>query len=154
MDFVVKKGSEEHFPDVMQLIKDLAEFEKAPDSVTNTVEQMANERDFFEFFVATVDGQVVGTAVYFFAYFTWVGKSLYLDDLYVKPEYRGNKIASALVDEVFKVAKQQKCSRVRWQVLDWNTNAIEIYEKMGADLDSEWINCDFVEPAITKIASK
>jgi ribosomal protein S18 acetylase RimI-like enzyme len=82
-------------------------------------------------------------ALYFFAYYTWVGKSLYLDDLYVKESYRKLKIGSALLNEVMKIAKAENCKRVRWQVLHWNQNAINLYKKVGAFIDEEWLNCDF-----------
>ena len=115
---------------------------------------MRAEREHFEFFVATVDGEVVGTAVYFFAYFTWVGKSLYLDDLYVKPEFRGKKVASALLARVFETAKNNDCQRVRWQVLDWNSGAIALYKKLGAAIDTEWFNCDFSATQIAQVAKQ
>jgi GNAT superfamily N-acetyltransferase len=82
-------------------------------------------------------------ALYFYAYFTWVGKSLYLDDLYVKPEHRGKGIGTALLDKIFEKAKSENCRRLRWQVLNWNTPAIKMYEKAGAIIDNEWSNCDF-----------
>lgn len=126
------------------MVQELAEFEKAPQSVSNTVEQMQAEREHFEAIVAeTDDGELVGFALYFFAYFTWVGKSLYLDDLYVKPGHRGQQIGSRLLSCVFDVAKTEGCKRVRWQVLDWNSRAIELYKKVGAKLDGQWLNCDF-----------
>ena len=152
MKYIIETGKDHHLPDVLGLIKDLAEFEKAPESVTNTLDRMRSETDYFDFFVATVDGEVVGTAVYFFAYYTWVGKSLYLDDLYVKPEFRGNKVASALLARIFDTARKHDCQRVRWQVLDWNSNAIELYKKLGARLDGEWLNCDFTESQIVQVA--
>ena len=103
---------------------------------------MREEKKYFEFFVAEVDGEIVGMALYFFAYYTWVGKSLYLDDLYVKPEYRGLNIGKALLEKIIEVAKEENCMRMRWQVLDWNNTAIEFYKKMNASLSQEWINCD------------
>ena len=87
-------------------------------------------------------------ALYFFAYFTWMGKSLYLDDLYVKEAFRGNKIGTNLLKEIFEFAKKEKCKRVRWQVLNWNKPAIGLYTKCGANINNEWNNCDFDESAI------
>jgi GNAT superfamily N-acetyltransferase len=103
---------------------------------------MREEKKYFDFFVAEMEGEIVGMALYFFAYYTWVGKSLYLDDLYVKPAFRGQNIGKALLEKVIEVAKDEKCKRMRWQVLDWNTSAIEFYKKMNATLSQEWINCD------------
>ena len=150
----IRQGTPEDFPALLRLVKELAEFEKAPDSVTNTVERMESDTSHFDFFCAvdSETSEVVGVAVYFFAYFTWVGKSLYLDDLYVKPEYRGQGIASELLNKVFATAHAEDCQRVRWQVLDWNEPAIKVYEKLGARLDSEWINCDFTPEQIAKLA--
>lgn len=132
------------FPAIFELIKELALFEKAPDKVTNSVSQMEAEADLFEGFVAeTPANEIVGMAIYYFNYFTWVGKSLYLEDLYVKEGYRNQQIASRLLDEVFKVAQETNCNRVRWQVLNWNENAIAFYQKKGATISTEWFNCDF-----------
>lgn len=150
----IVKGNEQHFPEILALIKELAVFEKAGESVVNTLEQMVAEQDNFEFFVAIdeAEDKVVGMALYFFAYYTWVGKSLYLDDLFVNSGYRGQGIAKRLLAEIFNVAHESDCKRVRWQVLDWNEPAISLYKKMGANLDPEWINCDFDQEMIAKIA--
>ncbi len=139
----IRKGEERDFADVLALIKELALFEKAPEKVTNTVEQMQEEQDLFELFVVEKDNEIVAMALYYFSYYTWVGKSLYLDDLYVKTEHRGSGIGQELIQKLFKVAQEENCSRVRWQVLDWNEPAMKLYDKMGATLDGEWINCDF-----------
>lgn len=140
----IRLGEPKDYPAVLQQIKDLALFEKAPEQVTNTVEQMELESQHFTLFVAeNEDKRVVGFAICFFAYYTWVGKSLYLDDLYIEPEYRGQKIGKRLLNEVFKLAKKENCQRLRWQVLDWNSDAIDVYNHIGAKLDGEWINCDF-----------
>lgn len=144
MSITIRTATEADFSAILGLIKELATFEKAPDSVTNSVAQMQAEKDYFHALVAENDsGEIVGTAVYFFAYSTWVGKSLYLDDLYVKADCRGEKIGTRLLAQLFEIAKIEQCKRVRWQVLDWNTPAIELYEKMGASIESEWNNCDF-----------
>ena len=148
-NYNIRKGEEGDFKAVLNLIKELALFEKAPEKVTNSVEQMKNDQDLFELFVAETDGgEIVAMALYYFSYYTWVGKSLYLDDLYVKQEHRGNGLGQELIKLLFKVAQKENCSRVRWQVLDWNKPAIELYRKMGATLDGEWINCDFDKQGI------
>lgn len=138
----IRKGQDADFEAIMEMIKALALFEREPDAVVNTVERMHEEKEYFQFYVAEIDGKIVGMALYFFAYYTWVGKSLYLDDLYVKPEYRGMNIGKALLEKIVAIAKEEKCKRMRWQVLDWNTTAIEFYKKMNASLSQEWINCD------------
>ena len=144
MKITIRKAIEKDFFEILSLIKELATFEKAPEKVTNTVEQMKKEKDFFQCFVAeTEEKEIVGIALYFFAYYTWIGKSLYLDDLYVKESFREQKIGTRLLKKIFEIAKKENCKRVRWQVLNWNKSAIDMYKKCGADIDNEWINCDF-----------
>ena len=87
-------------------------------------------------------------ATYFIAYYTWVGKSLYLDDLYIKEPYRGLKVGSALLSKIFEIARQEDCKRVRWLVLDWNKPAIKFYEKCGAKISKQEYVCDFDEKGI------
>jgi GNAT superfamily N-acetyltransferase len=150
MEITIRKGGERDFPVIMALIKDLASFEKAPNAVKNSVQKMKKERAYLNFFVAEQDGEIVGYATYFFAYYTWVGKSLYMDDLYVKPELRGRKIGSRLLKRVLELAKKENCKLIRWQVLDWNTNAIKFYKKQGARISRKWLNCDFNEKGIDR----
>ncbi|MCF8298362.1 MAG: GNAT family N-acetyltransferase [Saprospiraceae bacterium] len=144
MKITIRKATENDFSAILSLIKELALFEKAPEKVTNSVEQMKAEQDLFYCFVAeTETKEIVGFAMFNIAYYTWIGKSLYLDDLYVKESYRGNKIGSRLLEKIFEVAKEENCKRVRWQVLNWNAPALEMYKKLNATIDDEWINCDF-----------
>jgi GNAT superfamily N-acetyltransferase len=144
MNISTRKATEKDFPAVLSLIRELANFEKAPEKVTNSVEQMRQEKHLFECFVAeTETGEIVGMALYFFAYFTWVGKSLYLEDIYIKESYRKQNLGTALLKRVFEVARQEDCKRVRWQVLNWNSSAIQMYKKNGAEIDDEWLNCNF-----------
>ena len=149
MKVTIRKATSQDFPAILSLIKELAEFEKAPEKVTNSVEQMEAEKDLFRCFVAeTEENGIVGMALYFFAYYTWVGKSLYLDDIYVKESVRGHRIGTELLKKVFEVANEEGCKRVRWQVLNWNSPAIEMYRKCGAEIDDEWLNCSFEHEAI------
>ena len=144
MSIHIRKATENDFPAILEMIKSLALFEKAPEKVTNSVEQMKGEKDLFRCVVAeTKTGEIVGMALWFYAYYTWVGKSLYLDDLFVKETHRKNKIGTLLLNYIMEVARNENCKRVRWQVLNWNTNAIELYRKAGAVIDGEWLNCDF-----------
>jgi GNAT superfamily N-acetyltransferase len=143
INYKIRPATDQDFTDILSLIKELALFEKAAEKVTNTVAQMKAEQDFFKALVAETDsGEIIGFALYYFVYYTWVGKSLYLDDLYVKEAYRGHKISSALLDQVIQFGKDNNCKRIRWQVLNWNKPAIEFYKKLGANLDDEWLNCD------------
>ncbi len=143
MSITIRKADEKDFNAILALIKELAAFENAPEKVTNTAVQMEKEKDYFQCYVAeTSEKEIVGMALYFFAYYTWVGKSLYLDDLYVKESYRGQEIGTKLLRKILEIAKKENCKRVRWQVLNWNKPAIDMYRKSGASIDDEWINCD------------
>ncbi|MCU0458104.1 MAG: GNAT family N-acetyltransferase [Bacteroidales bacterium] len=149
MKFTIRRAAEEDFPAILALIKELAGYERSPDAVTNTVEQMRGEKDHFRCFVAeSAEQGIVGMALYFFAYFTWVGKSIYLEDIIVSRQYRGLKIGSALMNRVMQEAKYENCKRVRWQVLDWNETAISFYRKCGAEINGDWLNCTFDEAGI------
>ncbi|HNQ68678.1 MAG TPA: GNAT family N-acetyltransferase [Bacteroidales bacterium] len=143
-EYTISDATKSDFSYILEMIKELALFEKAPEKVINTTEQMVEEQELFKcLIVKNKNTEIIGFALYFFAYFTWVGKSLYLDDLYVKPEYRSKGIGSSLLNEIFKIAKKENCKRLRWQVLNWNEDAIKLYKKSGAIIDNEWSNCDF-----------
>ena len=135
------KRGDEH--GIFNLVYELAVYEKAPEAVINTPEQMAI--DLFDdricdAFVAEIDGEMVGMALYYISYSTWRGRSMYLEDLYVKPDQRGKKIGFHLFGLVRQEGIKLLCKRMDWQVLEWNQPAIDFYEQMGAELDPEWIN--------------
>ncbi len=149
MDFTIRAGEKKDFPKILDYIKELADFENALENVSNSIEKMEDESQYFRTFVVeNQEGEVIAFALYFFAYFTWIGKSLYLDDLYIDKKYRRMGIGSALINKIMEVAKAENCKRVRWQVLDWNVDAIELYKKAKARLDYEWVNCDYDEEGI------
>ena len=140
-------------PQVHALIVELAEYEKAPQEVTNTVEDMHwdgfGENPIFKFFVAeSEEDGIVGIALYYMAYSTWKGKMLFLEDLIVTERYRRGGIGKMLFDAVAREAKEVGAKRFRWQVLEWNEPAIAFYKKIGASLDGEWINCNMTEEQI------
>lgn len=148
MNVKIRKGTSQDFPALLGLVLELADFEKSSGSVINSVEQMEMEKDSFEFLLAQNESEIIGMAVYFPAYSTWVGKSLYLDDLYVKKEYRGQKVGTKLLRGLFTIAQNENYNRLRWQVMDWNTGAKNFYEKIGAKMGDKWFNCDFDKAAI------
>jgi GNAT superfamily N-acetyltransferase len=145
MKVVVKRANEQDFPKILDLIREFSIFQGTPERVTISLEQMIYESAFFQCFIAETDDQeVVGFATFFFAYYSWTGKALYLDDLYVKEVFRKQGIGKQLLEAVIEFARLESCRKVRWQVSNWNANAIEFYKKMGARVDDVEINCDLV----------
>ncbi|MHA6249511.1 N-acetyltransferase family protein [Pontibacter sp. CAU 1760] len=152
MEVAIRKGIIDDLPQVHALIKELAEFERAPQEVTNTLEDMERdgfgENPIYKFFVAESTEGIVGIALYYFVYSTWKGKTLYLEDLVVTEKLRRAGIGRKLFKEVALEAKNTGAKRFRWQVLEWNEPAIAFYKNIGAELDSEWINCTLTEAQI------
>ncbi|MEN9331288.1 MAG: hypothetical protein RLZZ94_378 [Bacteroidota bacterium] len=149
MNTTVRFAKEEDIPFVHALIQELAAYEKAPQEVTNTVEDMLRDgfgaQPVFRCQVAETDGKITGMAIYFVKYSTWKGKGVYLDDIVVTESMRRLGIGKLLFDAVMKDAKAIGAKQLHWQVLDWNSPAIEFYKKYNADLDGEWINCKLTE---------
>ncbi len=128
---------------ILGLIKELAEYEKAPNEVVNTSENLRIdlfEDNICDAFVIELKNKIIGFALYYTSYSTWKGRSLYLEDFYIQPEYRALGLGSKLFDLVVDVAKERQVKRMEWQVLDWNEPAIQFYKKKNAILDDEWIN--------------
>lgn len=149
MNTIIRHAAEADFPAILSLVKELAAYQKMPERVLNSVEQMKKEKDYFRCLVAENEQkEIVGIASYFFAYYTWVGKSIYLDDLVVKQSCRGQGIGSLLLDAIIKEAKQENCRRVRWLVSEWNHPSIEFYKKRGVEMDTESYVCDLDEEKI------
>jgi ribosomal protein S18 acetylase RimI-like enzyme len=128
---------------IFALIQELALYEKAPEQVTNTVENL--RIDLFDkqlcgAIVAEINEEIVGFALYYTSYSTWKGACLYLEDFYVKEEVRKLGIGQKLFDEIVLIAKARNVKRMDWQVLEWNEPAIRFYEKQQALLDPEWLN--------------
>jgi GNAT superfamily N-acetyltransferase len=144
MKVVIRKGTKQDVVGALKLIKELAAYEKAPLEVEVTVEEMTEwgfgKDKQFDFFIAEHEEKIIGIALYYFKYSTWKGKCLFLEDIVVTESYRRHKIGKKLFDEVVKVAKEIKVRRMEWQVLEWNTPAIEFYKKYNATLDPEWLN--------------
>ena len=152
MEITIRSGYKEDLPAVLGLVKELAVFEKAPNDVVVTLEDM--ERDgfgddpIFRFFVAEAEGKVVGMALYYIKYSTWKGKCVFLEDIIVTDKFRRYKIGRQLFEAVVKAAKKLKVKRVEWQVLDWNTAAIKFYENYDAQFLKEWLSCRLTEEQI------
>lgn len=152
MRIIIRKGLKSDLPHVLNLVKELAAYEKAPTEVAVTIDEMERdgfgENPVFDFFVAEYENNIIGIALYYYKYSTWKGKCIFLEDLIVTEKYRKSGIGKKLFDEVVKVAKEMKVRRLEWQVLDWNQPAIEFYKKLNANFDEEWINCKLTEEQI------
>ncbi len=127
---------------VLELIRELAVFEKEPDAVEISVQDLIvggfSEASLFSCFVAEGDRGIVGMALVYFRFSTWKGRTLHLEDLIVKESYRGKGVGIALYTKVLEYADQEKVKRVEWVVLDWNEGAIQFYENSGATLLKDW----------------
>lgn len=152
----IRKTTKDDLPFVLKMVKELAYFEKAPEAVLVTNEVLAAdfEAGLFESIILEKDGDSVGMALFYFRYSTWKGKSLYLEDLYVMPEHRGAGLGKLVMKYLAGYALEQNCGRFEWQVLDWNSPAIEFYKTLGAEIDPEWMNCRLEGKAISKVAKK
>ena len=152
MNTIIRKGTKNDLPQTLRLIKELAEYEKAPLEVAVTIEEMERdgfgEHPVFGFFVAEAEGGIVGIALYYIKYSTWKGKCVFLEDLIVTEKFRQSGIGKKLFDEVVKVAKAMNARRMEWQVLEWNEPAIRFYKKVNANLDAEWLNGRLVDEQI------
>jgi len=133
------------FPVLISLFKEFALFEKQPEKMINSVEQMLSEAEYLTGFVAVnSEDEVLGYVTYFWGYYTWIGKSLYMDDLYVRPNFRSTGVGTMLINEVIAFAKAENCKKLRWQVSEWNQPAIDFYKSLGANVDAVESNCDLV----------
>ncbi len=155
MSIEIRIGTKADIPFALNLVKELAVYEKAPNEVEVTVEEMT-EWGFgtdkqFDFFVALENDVIVGLALYYYKYSTWKGKCLFLEDIIVTESQRGKGLGKLLFDKVVQVSKEQKVRRMEWQVLDWNTPAIEFYKKYDATLDGEWVNCKLTNHQLAKM---
>lgn len=143
---IIRTGKKEDLPRVLELVRELATYERAPEQVTNTVGMM--ERDgfgpnpVFGMFVAETDNGIVGLSLYYFRYSTWKGRRLYLEDIIVTEKERGQGIGKLLFDRTMKKTLEEDCTGMQWQVLDWNEPAINFYKKYGASISAEWLDCN------------
>lgn len=158
MDYVkIREGIKEDIPQVFELIKELADFEKLEHEVQNTIEGLLQDgfgtNPVFGFLVAETKSSIVGLALYYFRYSTWKRKRLYLEDIIVNEPHRGKGTGKMLFEATLQKAKQLDCSGLNLQVLDWNKPAIKFYESYGLTLDSSWVNAslDFEKELRAKV---
>jgi GNAT superfamily N-acetyltransferase len=154
----IRIGKKNDLPRVLELVKELAAFERAPEQVINTVELMENDgfgpNPIFGFFVAEDGNHIVGISLYYWRYSTWRGKRLYLEDIIVTEAERGKGTGKKLFDRTLQHALDSECSGMMWQVLDWNTPAIDFYKKYGASMSNEWINCSLEREQIESLVKE
>jgi GNAT superfamily N-acetyltransferase len=146
-------------PVILRLVRDLAEYERAPRAVVATEEDFLRhgfgEKPRFSVLLAEEDGQVAGFALWFFTFSTWLGRpGLYLEDLFVRPELRGRGIGKAMMVELAGIAVREECGRFEWSVLDWNQPSIDFYRSLGARLMEEWVVCRLEGEPLRSLAGR
>jgi GNAT superfamily N-acetyltransferase len=145
MNITLRKSVREDCPRLLELVKELAVYERAPKEVTVTLEHFEKSgfgsRPVWWAIVAEVDGRVEGFALYYIRFSTWKGQRMYLEDFIVTEKMRGKGLGKLLFEELIKIAKKKQFHGIQWQVLEWNEQAINFYKKYNADFDPEWINC-------------
>ncbi len=144
-------------PEILAFIRALATYEREPDAVSATEADLLRDgfgpTPFYFCLIADHDGRPAGFAFYFFNYSTWKGRpGLYLEDIFVHPEFRGLGIGKALLKRVAAIAVEKNCPRLQWEVLDWNTPAIDFYRAMGAEFLDEWRNVRVSGDALKRLA--
>ena len=138
----IEAASAEDASSIHKLIISLAKYEKAENEVQTTPEQLRSDfvNQAYECLLAKQEGKAIGMALFYPTYSTWKGKQLYLEDLIVLPEYRNQKVGQRLFDQLKKIAIERSCTALKWQVLDWNHDAVRFYERNDADFDKGWWN--------------
>jgi GNAT superfamily N-acetyltransferase len=143
-------------PRILDFIRSLAAYERAPEAVTATEASLEREgfgpNPFYSCLIAEHDDRTAGYALFFYNYSTWVGPGIYLEDIFVEPELRGLGIGKLLLERVAAIAVEKGCARLQWAVLDWNTPAIEFYRAMGSEFLDEWRNVRLTGEALRRLA--
>ena len=142
---------------IVQFIRELAEYEREPQAAIVTTSDILRDgfgpEPKFRTLMADWEGRPAGFALFFLNYSTWLGRSgLYLEDLFVRPEFRGNGIGKAMLRELAQIALKENCYGMKWQVLDWNTPAIDFYEALGAKLQKEWLSVRIMGEPLERLA--
>jgi GNAT superfamily N-acetyltransferase len=155
---IIRKGEPADMPAVLDLITELAVFERQPDAVVVTVADLVRdgfqENPLFHTFVAELEGTIVGMALYYYRYSTWKGKTIHLEDLILKEKFRKQGIGFALYQKVIETGYNEGVRRIEWNVLDWNTPAIEFYQKTGAVVFDDWRVAQLDEMGIQNFIKK
>ena len=144
MLFNIREAQKEDCSRLLELVRQLADYERAPQEVTVTLQEFEDAgfgtKPVWKAFVAEVEGKIEGFALYYIRYSTWKGSRLFLEDLYITEHMRGKGIGKILFETIIAEAKEKGFNGMTWQVLDWNEPAINFYNKYGSAFDAEWIN--------------
>ena len=155
---MIREAEVEDLEAVHQLIKELAEYERAPGEVTLSLEQFKadfkDSKPDFNLLLAEENERIIGMALYFFTYSTWKGRCLYLEDIIVTEPYRRQGYGKQLFETLIHIAAETGAQRMAWQVLDWNEPAIQFYRKYKANMDEGWVNGKFTREQIVQLADK
>ena len=155
---IIRKGNKSDMLAVLELIKELAVFEKQPHAVILSVSDLErdgfSETPLFHTFVAEIENEIVGMALYYNRYSTWKGKTIHLEDLIVKEKMRGTGCGFALYSQIIAQGKKENVRRIEWNVLDWNKPAIDFYEKTGAKVLKDWYMVQMDEETIDTFLKK
>lgn len=154
----IRPAEDKDIPLIVQLIRELAEYEREPDKAVATGKDIRRDgfsaHPKFRVVIAEWDGEAAGFALFFYNYSTWLGRAgLYLEDLFVRPKFRGKGIGKALLTHLAKVAVEEGCGRFEWQVLNWNTPALDFYKSLGARVMDEWSTMRITGEPLMKLAS-
>ena len=145
MDIKIRRAKKEDCPRLLELVIELAEYEKAPHEVTvnadHFIESGFGANPVWWAFVAEVDGRIEGFALYYIRYSTWKGQAMYLEDILVTEAMRGKGLGKLFFEKLIEEAKEKGWKRIVWQVLEWNEPAINFYKKYNASFDAGWVNC-------------
>ena len=154
MKIKIRNGEKKDLRSVLNLIKELAEYENALEEVTITLRELESDgfgdSQYYKFLVAEIDEKIIGLSFYWFRYSTWKGRFLFLEDFIIKKKYRSSGVGSKLFEATIKICQELKMNGMCWQVLDWNKNAIEFYSKFHAEISNSWLNGKLTKKQITK----
>jgi GNAT superfamily N-acetyltransferase len=155
MRYEIRVANVNDCSEILELIKELAVFEKQPDAVVLSEEELIksafSENPWVYVFVAEMENKVVGMALYYYGFSTWKGRSLHLEDLIVNENYRKLGIGRALMNQIIQIAKTENVERMSWEVLDWNTPAIEFYKSLGTVFYKDWWLCRLFKEQLERL---
>lgn len=154
----IRTATPKDVPVILDLVRGLAEYERAPHAVRITEEELLRDgfgpHKYYECLIAESDGTPAAFALFFPVYSTWEGRSLHLEDLFVRPAFRGRGVGKSLLRRVAAIAVERGCARLQWDVLDWNTPAIDFYRGIAAEMHGDWRRMRITGPALNTLAEE